>query len=77
VLDVLSLENMAPTADFILKACLQRKESRSSHYRVDYPDRDDARYGHAVVMQRDGDAIRYTDLVYPPSDASSVKAAQS
>jgi succinate dehydrogenase/fumarate reductase flavoprotein subunit len=76
-LDVLSLENMATTADVILQACLRRKESRSSHYRVDYPERDDARYGHAVVMQRDGNGIRYTDLVYPPSDASSVKAAQS
>ncbi|MET0961233.1 MAG: FAD-dependent oxidoreductase [Noviherbaspirillum sp.] len=76
-LDVLSLENMATTADVILQACLRRKESRSSHYRLDYPERDDARYGHSVVIQRDGDGIRYTDLVYPPSDASSAKAAQS
>ncbi len=65
-LDVLSLENMATTAGVILQACLRRKESRSSHYRVDYPERDDARYSHAVVMQRNGDGIRYTDLVYPP-----------
>lgn len=70
-LEVLSLENMATTASLILQACLQRKESRSSHYRVDYPERDDARYGHSVVLQRDGNGIRYSDLLYPPSDAST------
>jgi fumarate reductase (CoM/CoB) subunit A len=75
-LDVLSLENMVTTADVILQACLHRKESRSSHYRVDYPERDDARYGHSVVMHRDDDGIRYTDLAYPSSDAISVKVAQ-
>ena len=75
-LDVLSLENMVTTADVILQACLHRKESRSSHYRVDYPERDDARYGHSVVMHRVDDSIRYTDLAYPPSDALSVKVAQ-
>jgi fumarate reductase (CoM/CoB) subunit A len=76
-LDVLSLENMATTADLILQACLYRKESRSSHYRSDYPERNDARYGHSVVIRRDGDGIRYSDLVYPSSDASAMKAAIS
>jgi fumarate reductase (CoM/CoB) subunit A len=76
-LEALSLENMVTTADVILQACLHRKESRSSHYRVDYPEQNDVRYGHSVVLQRDGDGIRYTDLVYPPSDASARKAALS
>jgi len=76
-LEALSLENMVTTADIILQACLHRKESRSSHYRVDYPERNDARYGHSVVIQRNGDGIRYTDLAYPSSDASAKKAALS
>ena len=76
-LEALSLENMVTTAGVILQACLHRKESRSSHYRVDYPEQNDVRYGHSVVLQRDGDGIRYTDLVYPPSDASARKAALS
>jgi fumarate reductase (CoM/CoB) subunit A len=68
VMDTLSLDNMATTAEAILAACLRREESRSSHYRTDFPERDDINSAHAVVMQRDGDGIRFSPLNYPHSD---------
>ncbi|PUA17658.1 FAD-binding protein [Glaciimonas sp. PCH181] len=68
VLDTLSLDNMATTADLILAACLRRQESRSSHYRTDFPQGDDVGSAHSVVQQRDGDGIRFSALDYPHSD---------
>jgi fumarate reductase (CoM/CoB) subunit A len=68
ILDSLSLENMCTTAEIILRACLRRKETRSSHFRTDYLQRDDQHYGHSFVMQRDGGDIRYTDLIYPADE---------
>jgi len=68
VMDLLSLDNMATTAGIILAACLRRQESRSSHYRTDFPQRDDAGSAHSVVLQRDGNDIRFSALDYPHSD---------
>ncbi len=56
---VLALQNMGTTAALIVQACLQRRETRSGHYRTDHPLRDDAGFGHAVVLQRSaqGEAV--------------------
>lgn len=64
----LSLENMATTAEVVLEACLRRRESRSSHYRTDYPQRDDAGCRHAVIQKRDGEGMHFSALDYPHSD---------
>jgi len=44
-IDALTIDNMATTAAVIVEACIERRESRSSHYRTDRPERDDARFG--------------------------------
>jgi succinate dehydrogenase/fumarate reductase flavoprotein subunit len=64
VLSALTVDNMATTAYMILEACLNRKESRSSHFRVDYPERNDATFGHAISLQRDGEGIRFSTPQY-------------
>jgi succinate dehydrogenase / fumarate reductase flavoprotein subunit len=40
--DALELENMLNLAEIIVFCALQRQESRGSHYRNDYPERNDA-----------------------------------
>jgi fumarate reductase (CoM/CoB) subunit A len=62
--EVLTLENMATTAGLILEACRARRESRSGHYRTDYPDQDDVRFGTAWGMRRDGDGFSLRPIAY-------------
>lgn len=54
-IDALTIDNMATTAAVIVEACIERRESRSSHYRTDCPERDDARFGHALTITRGTD----------------------
>jgi succinate dehydrogenase/fumarate reductase flavoprotein subunit len=61
---VLTLENMATTAHIILHACQARRESRSGHYRTDFPERDDKRFGTAWSMRREGQAIAMHAIAY-------------
>jgi L-aspartate oxidase len=43
---------MATVAQLMLRAALQRTESRGAHYRSDFPERDDARWLHRQVFRR-------------------------
>lgn len=62
--EALTLENIATTAHVILHACRARRESRSGHYRTDHPERDDARYGSAWAMRREGGGIAMRPVAY-------------
>lgn len=62
--EALTLDNMATTARIILHACRERRESRSGHYRVDHPERDDPHFGTAWGMRRDGDGIAMRPIAY-------------
>lgn len=60
----LSLRNMATAGGLVLRACINREETRSSHYRVDFPQGDDANYTCSFVLRRDGDGIAIGRLTY-------------
>ena len=48
-------------------AATLREETRGSHWREDFPDREDGRFaGHFDVVMRDGE----TELVFVPSPAT-------
>ena len=47
--------NLAQASELVLLACLNRRETRSAHYRLDCPARDDANWAHSVTVRRDGD----------------------
>lgn len=67
--DALTLQNMATSAQIILEACLERRETRSGHLRTDFPERDDAGFGHAFVQRRGSDGrSTFTPLAYPAAD---------
>ena len=69
----LELGNMLEVAETIVQSGLNRRESRGSHTRRDYPDRDDERYlKHSLAFASpDGPRIEYSDVAitrWPPAE---------
>ena len=69
----LELDFMLDVAQAIVHSALARTESRGSHQRTDYPDRDDARFLKHSLAHRteDGVKIDYKDVVitrWPPQE---------
>ena len=60
----LSVRNLATTSGLVLRACLNRKETRSSHYRIDYPESNDEAYACSFVAKRDGEQLAFSTLRY-------------
>jgi len=65
--------NLIDVARMLGTAALKRKETRGGHFRIDYPERDDANYlGNYVVWQQDGTChaelrpVPGRDAVAPP-----------
>lgn len=67
VMEALTIDNMATTSQVILEAVLHRKESRSSHYRTDFRERDDAAYGRAYAVVKEDTGMRFSAINYPHS----------
>ncbi len=51
-------KNMALMAEMILRASLERTESRGVHHREDYPDRDDANWRKWLYLRKAGSEMR-------------------
>ena len=65
LLHAFDLEAMLALAEVIAKGALFRKESRGSHYRTDYPERDDEHFLKHTIARctPDGVKIEYRDVV--------------
>ncbi len=73
LIQYLELEAMLHVAEVIVAGALARKESRGSHYRVDYPARDDEHWlRHTLAFYTpDGPRLEYKDVTithYPPKE---------
>lgn len=69
----LELEYMLDVSEALAHSALARTESRGSHQRTDYPERDDQRFlKHSLAYRSDGDPrIEYLDVVitrWPPGE---------
>lgn len=54
LLDALEIENMLTVASLVTQSALLRRESRGSHYREDYPERDE-RWNRSIVLNKNKD----------------------
>ncbi len=54
LLDALEIENMLTVASLVIQSAILRRESRGSHYREDYPEKDE-RWNRSIVMNKNKD----------------------
>lgn len=54
LVSALEVISMIKLAKLIVKSALLRKESRGAHYRMDYPEKNDAEYLKSFVLNKDG-----------------------
>jgi len=64
IVKVLELEGLLYLAEITARGALARRESRGSHYRTDFPDRNDAEWLRHTVARLEGDqvVVSYTDV---------------
>ncbi|MCR4427424.1 MAG: FAD-binding protein [Firmicutes bacterium] len=61
VLDAVGIRNLLQVAEIVLGSALRREESRGSHYRADFPERD-RRYDWVTAVTRAGDGPEYSSI---------------
>ncbi|MBW1803263.1 MAG: FAD-binding protein, partial [Deltaproteobacteria bacterium] len=59
------VENMTLIAELMLKASLMRTESRTTHFREDYPERDDKNWMKWIVVSRENGEITLKTVPLP------------
>jgi succinate dehydrogenase/fumarate reductase flavoprotein subunit len=53
----MEVDNSLTTAELMARAALMRRESRGSHYREDYPQRDDDHWKVNILLRIDGERM--------------------
>ena len=56
--DLLELRNLIDISQIIVESALERKESRGTHYRLDYPEQNDA-YAHPTIKKLNSFVIHH------------------
>jgi succinate dehydrogenase/fumarate reductase flavoprotein subunit len=53
VIERLSVDRMLTLGSLVLRAALKRRETRGSHYREDFPEKDDSKFGRPLILHKD------------------------
>lgn len=61
-LEALEAENMVQLCEMILTGALMRRESRRSHFREDFPDRDDENWLKNIVIRKGEDGMEISNV---------------
>jgi L-aspartate oxidase len=59
--DILEFANMLTVAGLIIKSASIRKESRGTHLRSDFPDRDDKKWKKHIILKKDKVSYKKVD----------------
>jgi len=73
LINALDLEVQLDLAEVVVQSAFARKESRGSHFRIDFPQRDDTHWlRHTLAWRtKDGPKLEYKDVTithYPPQE---------
>ena len=66
LIEALELKNLLTVGELIARTALMRKESRGSHFRLDYPERDDANWSGVIAVRKDDQEPRLERHVIDP-----------
>jgi fumarate reductase (CoM/CoB) subunit A len=55
---------MAEASEAVLLACLERRETRSGHYRTDYPEPNDEAFFGCFVWRQENRELKRSTQVY-------------
>ena len=66
-------ESLATCSEMLTRAALYRTESRGSHFRKDYPERDDQNWMRWTIIQRDGDRMALSTMAVPGGESSELR----
>jgi len=67
LIEALELQSLLSLAEVEANVCLERKESRGSHYREDFPNQDDKNWLKSVVVKKVGDTPQLRTIVLDPT----------
>jgi fumarate reductase (CoM/CoB) subunit A len=67
LIEALELQNLLVLAEVEATVCLERRESRGSHYREDFPNQDDKNWLRSVIVKKVGDRPQFRTIVLDPT----------
>jgi len=76
LVEALEVKNLAHTARMVIRAALERTESRGEHIREDYPERNDGQWLKWLTLQKDNNDMRVS-VHELPFDSYPLKPAMT
>lgn len=64
LVEALEVINMVELSEMALRGALMREETRRSHYRTDFPNRDDRKWLRNTIIKKEGEKMAFTTV--PP-----------